>query len=75
MILLGERATHSRVLSHPGYFNFSPYSRLKRGRINWYRYQKYILELLLLPAYYRFAILYPDRPVYLIQDGASNYTS
>ncbi len=37
-ILLSERAAHSRVLSYPGYFNFSPCGRLKRGGINWYRY-------------------------------------
>ncbi len=33
-ILLAERAAHSRVLSHPGYFNFSPCGRSKRGGID-----------------------------------------
>jgi len=75
MILLGERAAYSRVLSYPGYFKFSRCGRLKRGGIDWYRYQKYILEPLLLPAYHRFAALYLNRLVYLMQDGASNYIS
>ena len=74
-VLLAERTAHTRVVSHPGYFNFSPCQRSTRGGIDWYRYQKCVLEPLLLPAYHEFAALHQDRTVYLMQDGASNHTS
>ena len=57
-VLLAERMAHTWVVSYSGYFNFSPCQRLIRGGIDWYRYQKYILKPLLLPAYYEFAALY-----------------
>ena len=65
-VLLAERTAHIRVVSHPGYFNFSPCQRSTRGGIDWYRYQKCVLEPLLLPAYHEFAAPHQDRTVYLM---------
>ena len=62
-VLLAERTAYTRVVSYPGYFNFSPCQRLIRGGIDWYRYQKCVLGLLLLPAYHEFAALHQDRTI------------
>jgi len=72
--LLRQQKNHERVLTHALTFSFASCGRSARGGIDWYRYNRCILQPLLLPAYQKFKASHANRAL-LMQDGASNHTS
>ena len=72
--LLRQQKNHERVLTHASTFSFASCERSARGGIDWYRYNRCILQPLLLPAYQKFKASHANRAL-LMQDGASNHIS
>ena len=73
--------TANVVYPHPPYSEFHliitilpSCERSARGGIDWYRYNRCILQPLLLPAYQKFKASHANRTL-LMQDEASNHTS
>jgi len=72
--LLRQQKNHERVLTHAPTFSFASCERSARGGIDWYRYNRCVLQPLLLPAYQKFKASHANRAL-LMQNGASNHTS